>query len=477
MLSLSGYPSSMALGRNLFIFTNHFLFVTAHDLFGVQPENAYLIFKYAVVVQSPLAIIACWWLAFKVTDNTYSATVASLLVVFSPVFVLYGGQVMTDVPSVLLLAIALAVYLYGVQSENWWWMFAGAALLGFGVNLRETIGFYGPWLVLAPIACGWRMGRRELGLVLASCLIFAVFAFAWFGYWYALDSHYRWAWHGWRESMREESARHPIALKNFGPYFFYLFVSAPLVFASLPFAAILEWRKNRFSPALALWITAVVANALLFLNYSTTVNWRYFLTGLPGLVPLSGRWMLTLGEMIFRTTRRAFTAALIVITGLAITFAIYMRPVSFEFIQRRAMSREYKARLIRLPPDAVMISGSQTIAVTYWASIGSGKWETIGTGGGWPGDKLFSVVDDYFAKGRRVFLDSDSRWWLPCGWQRDEIPTIVDLQKHFRFHQVTDTIYELRPLSDVTATDDPNLKRLLPENRPEDTRTCPQVRS
>ena len=33
-----------------------------------------------------------------------------------------------------------------------------------------------------------------------------------------------------------------------------------------------------------------------------------------------------------------------------------------------------------------------------------------------------------FAKGKRVFIDSDPRWWLPCGWQRDEIPMITELE-------------------------------------------------
>src|SRR5215510_15315480 len=33
MLSLDGYPSSMALGRNLFIFSNHLLFVAGRSLF------------------------------------------------------------------------------------------------------------------------------------------------------------------------------------------------------------------------------------------------------------------------------------------------------------------------------------------------------------------------------------------------------------------------------------------------------------
>ncbi|MGH9929374.1 MAG: hypothetical protein ACREA9_09105, partial [Pyrinomonadaceae bacterium] len=55
MLSLVGYPSSMALGRNLFIFGNHALYEIAHAVFDVQPEQAYLIFKYAVVAQAPLA--------------------------------------------------------------------------------------------------------------------------------------------------------------------------------------------------------------------------------------------------------------------------------------------------------------------------------------------------------------------------------------------------------------------------------------
>ncbi|HSL53168.1 MAG TPA: hypothetical protein VK868_02190, partial [Pyrinomonadaceae bacterium] len=107
MLALDGYPSSMALGRNLFIFSNHYLYQVAHQLFDVQRDEAYLVFKYAVVAQAPLAVIACWVLARDISGSLYTATMAAFLIVFAPVFVLYGGQVMTDVPSVLLLAVAL----------------------------------------------------------------------------------------------------------------------------------------------------------------------------------------------------------------------------------------------------------------------------------------------------------------------------------------------------------------------------------
>ena len=477
MLSLAGYPSSMALGRNLFIFGNHWLFVVARSVFGLEPENAYLLFKYAVVAQAPLAVIACWELARRLSHSLYTATIAALLVTFSPVFVLYGGQVMTDVPSVLLLALALLVHLRGIQTRNLWLLFAGAALMGLGVNLRETIGLYLPWLMLGPFVCGWKLGKREVAYVTASLILFLVFAFGWFMYWFMTDPYYRGIWFGWRESMRQESARHPVTLANIIPFIMYFFICAPLVFISLPFAPVREWRLHRLSPLLFLWLTGCVANLMLFFNYSTTVNWRYFLTGLPALVPLGGQALLDLLERLTGSRRRAFAACVSAIAILALVFAIYARPISSEFIERRAMSKHYKQRLQNIPPDAVMISGSQTIAVTYWAAIGAGRWKTIGTGGGWPGDRLFLTIQDHFAKGRRVFLDSDPRWWLPCGWQRDEIPMIVELEKHFSFKRVSDNIFELRPLGEPGATDKPNLERLLPENRPEDTKKCPVGRA
>src|ERR1043165_91914 len=60
LASIKGSPSSMALGRSLFIYTNHAAWVVGHSLFGLSTENAYLLFKYMVVAESPLAIIACW---------------------------------------------------------------------------------------------------------------------------------------------------------------------------------------------------------------------------------------------------------------------------------------------------------------------------------------------------------------------------------------------------------------------------------
>jgi len=483
MLSLAGYPSSMALGRNLFIFGNHALYEIAHALFSVQPEHAYLVFKYAVVAQVPLAVVACWVLARDFTRSIHAATLAALFLVFSPVFVLYGGQVMTDVPSVLLLCVALIVHHRGLQQERVWLVLTGAALLGLGVNLRETIGFYAPWLVIAPFVCGWKFRRREILIVALSCFVFLVCALSWFGFWFLTDEHYRSIWFGWRESMRQETARHPVTLHNLRPYLAYFFVTAPLIFVSLPFAL---WhgfwndrRARKLSPLLALGAFGLLADLLLYLNYSTSVNWRYFLTGLPAIAPLSANFLLGILTRRFRSARVAFATCVTALLMLAGVFSLLIRPASRQFIERRAMSKEYRHQLANVPRDAIMISGSQTIAVTYWKAIGAGDWQTIGTGGGWPGDNLVPVIANYLQENRRVFLDTDPRWWLPCGWQRDEIPAIVKLQEQFGFRRVTDTIYEIRSQFEkgMGANDDPHLDKLLPENRPEDTKKCPPISS
>ncbi|MDQ2922291.1 MAG: hypothetical protein M3R52_11880, partial [Acidobacteriota bacterium] len=176
-----------------------------------------------------------------------------------------------------------------------------------------------------------------------------------------------------------------------------------------------------------------------------------------------------------KNIRLAFAACVVSVLALAVVFGLLIRPASRQFIERRAMTKEYAKRLATLPRDAVMISGSQTIAVTYWRAIGEGAWKTIGTGGGWPGDNLVPLIEEHLREGRRVFLDTDPRWWLLCGWQRDEIAPIVNLQQHFSFRRATETIYELRPRGDASATDSPNLERLLPENRSDETRKCPHL--
>lgn len=473
LASLKGRPSSMALGRSLFIFSNHAAWRVSHSLFGLSIENAYLLFKYMVVLQSPLAVIACWVLAREVSGSLHTATIAALLVATSPFFVIYSGQVMTEIPSLLLLAVALVVYLRGVRSGRLWLMLLGAAILGAGVNVREPVAFFAPWLIVAPLSCGWTWGRREVLRVALSVFIFLVIAFGPFAYWFWSDFEgYRAAWYGWRETMRVEALRHPLSLRNVLAFLVYFFLAAPLVSVALPVAAFKEWRARHFSTLLALAFVGLCATLLLLLNYSTTINWRYFLTGLPALAPLVAAYFMRSQTIKLGSTRRAFVSVIVGVAFIVIVLGFYLKPSRDKFTAQHAAMRDYRARLALVPPGALMISGAQSISVTYWREIGAGGWDVIGAGSGWPGAELPSMIEKRLNENRRVVVDTDSRFWPPCGWQEAETRDLVALESRFRFRRIADTLYEVRPIKDDTARDDANLKSLLPENRSSEAEKC-----
>src|SRR6266852_8879048 len=310
VFSLRGQPSSMALGRSLFTLFNHELYAVAHAIFGVRPDQAYLLFKYAVVAQTPLAIVVCWIFARDLTGSVRSATLAALLVALSPMLVIYGGQVMTDVPSLLFTAAALVVHLRGVKQGRTWLILAGAALLGLGVNLRETVGFYVPWLLIAAFIGGGKFDRRTIAAVASTLAVFFIFALGPVAIWFASSPGYRADWHVWLSSMKSESARHPLGIANVRPFLIYFFMAAPLIVVALPFALWKEWRERRWTFSLAAASVGLLATAMLFFNYSTTINWRYFLTGLPALAPLVGDYFFRSQTEKFGTERRGFVIAI-----------------------------------------------------------------------------------------------------------------------------------------------------------------------
>src|SRR5207237_4740440 len=121
------------------------------------------------------------------------------------------------------------------------------------------------------------------------------------------------------------------------------------------------------------------------------VIWRYFLTGLPALVPLSSNYLIESFTNRLGTTRRAFLASAAVIGPIAIAFGIYFWPLRNEIVTVRAASKEYDKDLNQLPRDAVMIAGAQSVAVKYWRGVGEGDWDVIAPGVGWTGTQATLV--------------------------------------------------------------------------------------
>ncbi|MFS8084006.1 MAG: hypothetical protein ACMG6H_00080, partial [Acidobacteriota bacterium] len=299
-----------------------------------------------------------------------------------------------------------------------------------------------------------------------------IFAGSGFGYWFFFDPNYRASWFGWRESMRVESALHPISIRNVWPWLLFFLATSPLVLLTLPMAFVSEWRRRGFSPILLLAAMGLFANLLLLLNYSTAIGWRYLSTGLPALVPLCSLYLFRSLSRRWGSERRAFLTAAAAIALIGILFGMYLWPLRSAAMNVRAASKEYNRELAKVPRDAVMISGAQTVAVIYWRGIGAGEWDVIGPGAGWPQERLGATIADYLKSGRRVFIDADPRWWQPCGWHVSEIRELVSIEPRFHFRRTAPTIYEVLSPGDPSATDQPHLENLLPENRPDDARRC-----
>ena len=151
---------------------------------------------------------------------------------------------------------------------------------------------------------------------------------------------------------------------------------------------------------------------------------------------------------------------------------LLIKPKSSEYFNRLALAKDYIEELKLIPRDAVVIAGSQTVAVTYWRGIGAGEWDHIGVGAGWPAGQVQSKIEEHLRSGRRVFLDVDPRWWLPCSWHAAEVNELAKIEPHFHFRRVDTTLFEIRPREDSSAVDKPNLQSLLPEHRTEELKRC-----
>lgn len=461
----------MLFGRMLFIFTNHIAYRAAHALFGLPAEQAYLLFKYMVVVQTPFAVVACWTLARELSDSVKTATVAAFMLALSPFFIIYSGQAMTETPSIWLLCLALITHLRGLRRRQTWRVLLGAALLGLCVNIREPIGFFGVWLLLAPHLCyGWKLKGRELFLTASACALFLTCALAPFALWWLFDVRgYRANWYGWVASMRAESAVHPVKLSNVVPFLELFLIAAPAALLALPFALRREWRERRtWTPLLVMALVGLFVQLMLLANYSTVINGRYQLTGLPGLFPLTAAYLLRRAQERTRSgrARRAFiyTCALVAAASLLAGTLVYV--FASRTLANHALTKEYRARLVSLPRDAVVMAGGQTVAVNYYRGLGLGEWDIIGTGGGWPGaERLTHQIEWHLTQGHRVFLDTDPRLWSMDTWHAQETRALVNLETRFRFRRFSETIYEIRPPGDDSARDEPNLRSLLDNPR------------
>jgi hypothetical protein len=331
------------------------------------------------------------------------------MVAGSPVYVIYGGMVMTEIPMLLASLSGLLVYQRGIDERRAALLLLGGAICGVAIGVREQASVLcAPYLVLAPLVVPRERRPRLAHLLLAWTTAAAVLAAAPL-VWSLTDPSYLPTIRGWLRFMREEKLRHPLALVNLPIWVAWLVAIQPVALGPALRGAAGLWRRRRELPAAATLagISIVVLLSLVFyqdLLYSP----RYLLVGLPGLALLAG---VALAPLVDRVGARraipvlALAAAHVVVLCVA---AAIVSPYRSGF----ALARSYHERVARLPASSVLVVGQLCPYISYLKVQGyPSSWEVVCPGWTWPRERLGATIDGHLARGKPVFIDLDHRLW------------------------------------------------------------------
>ncbi|MFN0119336.1 MAG: glycosyltransferase family 39 protein [Blastocatellia bacterium] len=444
---VQGTPSPLGLGRALFLAVNRALWLTAHHAFGLGPENAYAIIKYGVILQSGLATAGLYALYRELTGDRTAALWATLLLTLSPLYVLYSGRGMTEIPGLLLLSWSLCWLLRGLRRGSFPTYLAAATLFGLSANVREFAVFYLPIVAIAGWAPGQAHGWARRRICLATLL--AVLAMLSGPLYWALawPEYYLPALRTWYALSAAERAEYPVTIRNLWLLLGYAFICAPFAFVIFPAACRACIRHFRRDPAMivaaSLAILGFLSIVILLANHDLSVNPRYLLTGWFGLAPLCGGWLAAWHENHPWRARGWMTGLFLALTlaGLAGMWLFLARA---QWPQTYA-ARDYARQIQPLPDNAVFIVGRRTPLVNFYQRIGARPgWQTIPFGAGWPDQQLETTLDEHLRAGRPLYVDFDeSLWDKTMRPHSREAAGLQQIRDRYELRAVTGTLFQV----------------------------------
>jgi hypothetical protein len=446
--AVNGLPTSLGLGRALFLGYNHILWRIAHNWFDTPVEQAYLILRYSVIAQSGPATVGIYALFKELSSNRLAAFFGALLIASSPYYIVYSGRGMSEIPAFLMLSWSL------------WWMLRSlrlgfeiqfqlaALLVGLSANLREFSIFYLPFIPLAAriYGYGWMFGLRAL-------LISVFGAFSGMIFWTLKSPTY---WAGvinWYTLSAQERKIHPVTIDNFRFLFDFAYNCSSTVLIIAPLAFFWLWIRKKLRILLVFGSLGLLAELVLLANHDLPVNPRYVLTGLLGLAAISG-WCLAELIKCYRIRSLPLLLGLIILSKGA--YNQMYREVDGSVWAARA-AKNYISRIETLPWNSTFIVGSRSPLVSLYYWIGARPfWKTVSPGSGWPDDRLADVIDDMLLAGRVVYVDFDPALWQ-AGSRRQsrEWPGLEMIKREYELLRLKDDFYQVtkRKNNSPTAAD------------------------
>jgi dolichyl-phosphate-mannose-protein mannosyltransferase len=429
-------PSTLGLGRALFLGYNSILWEMAHRWFGLAPEKAYLALRYGVIAQTGLGVIGVYALCKELTANRLAAFFGGLIVSLSPYYIFYSGRAMSEIPGILALAWSLWFMAQSLRTGRTWGFLTAAALLGLSANVREFGFFYLPFI---PIAARIYRGRWKTGCV--AFVIAVAVAFAGMIFWRLYDDLYWSEVLTWYRLSAAERKVHPVTSANLRFFADYAFNCSVIIAILTPLALFWLWSKPRLRALLALGLVGLVADLTLLANHDLAVNPRYLMTGMVGLAAACG-WCLA--ELI-RRYRLWATPTLLGLIVLTKGSYNHMAKELYDQQWSARAARDYVAKVADLPWNSAFIVGSRTPLIHFLAGVKARPhWLAITPGAPWPDDRLGETIQDFFYAGRNVYVDFDPEIWQKGAREISrEAVGLEMIKREYKLEHVRDSFYRI----------------------------------
>jgi hypothetical protein len=404
--------SALGIGRPVFLGYNILLWESMKKIFHLDPLRVETVIMAGMVLMGALGVLLFQQLARRILPSP-AGYMAALALAISPVYAIYSGFIMTEVPMlVTLIASALILWTPG-DKHPLFNDIMGGILFGLAVGIREqalTMGAAFLWILFSRRNSNSARFRSTLWFGLTAAIVILAPAVAF----YLLDPA------GFIERTKTWLHAIPMGsvqfLTNMEASLLFTFVICPGAWFAVAGAGIHRiFRKKNSAehvvqtvsipnPIWGIVCCLIVPIAILWRDADVQMHPRYALVVLPASVifcaALFRRWM---------PSRRGVTVWAIVqvlVFGLAlVAFSPYRQ------IQTKKM--EF-ARLVRksVPDAGLIISGNYSPILDYYRGIGiRPEWQILWSGWDWNHNAVEARIADAWRNHIPVYLSTD-----PPGW-------------------------------------------------------------
>lgn len=437
--------SSLGIGRPVFIGYNVILWELLRKLFDLDPLRVEIVVMSGIVLFGVLGVWIFQRLAQKVLPHS-DCRRAAIALAISPIYAVYSGFIMTEVPMlVLLMAAALALWETGDRSSIWRDV-TGGVLFGLAVGMREqalTLGAAYLWIlwIRRPSTALRLRSMIQFGIAAGAVTIAPAIAF------YLNDSAaFLGRIHTWIGILPTGTAQTRI---NAEASLLFAFVVCPGAWIALSGAGLYHWIKKRrdFSmeartetesiphPIWGFFCCIALPILVLWRDADVQMHPRYLILILPASVifcaALFQRWVPSKKGLI------AWAALQVLFFGVTL--------IAFSPYRQTQTDKMNFAQVIRksVTEEGLIISGNLSPLLDYYRGIGvRPDWQILWSGWDWNIEIVDAKIREAWNNGTPVYLST-----LPLGWSyfEREFLEIHSLFQDCRKERIAPNLYRIYP--------------------------------